>query len=71
VTARASRRRRVPLRELAEVCWESVETAAASLRIETDRAIRADRSRLRQLVENLMRNSVEHGRSRRRYRLSR
>ena len=55
---------RVPLRELAEVCWEGVETAAASLRIETDRTIRADRSRLRQLVENLMRNSVEHGRSR-------
>ena len=52
---------RVPLRELAEVCWEGVETAAASLRIETDRTIRADRSRLRQLVENLMRNSVEHG----------
>ncbi|WP_144924077.1 two-component system sensor histidine kinase NtrB [Halorubrum salsamenti] len=51
---------RVPLRELAEACWEGVETAAASLRVETDRAVSADRSRLRQLFENLMRNAVEH-----------
>ncbi|EMA61553.1 two-component system sensor histidine kinase NtrB [Halorubrum kocurii] len=53
----------VPLHEVAEACWEGVETASCSLRIETDRAIRADRSRLKQIFENLMRNSVEHGRS--------
>jgi PAS domain S-box-containing protein len=52
---------RVPLREFAETCWEGVETASASFRVETDRAISADRSRLRQLFENLLRNSVEHG----------
>ena len=52
---------RVSLREFVETCWEGVETGAASLQIETDRAIRADRSRLRQLFENLLRNSVEHG----------
>jgi len=52
---------RVPLRELVEACWEGVETADATLRVETDRAVRADRSRLRQMFENLVRNSVEHG----------
>jgi len=51
---------RVPLRGLAEACWEGVETADATLRVETDRAVRADRSRLRQVFENLVRNSVEH-----------
>jgi len=55
---------RVPLRELVEECWEGVETADATLRVETDRAVRADRSRLRQVFENLVRNSVEHGRPR-------
>jgi PAS domain S-box-containing protein len=52
---------RVSLRELAEKCWDGVETADATLRVDTDRAIRADRSRLRQVLENLVRNSVEHG----------
>jgi PAS domain S-box-containing protein len=51
---------RVPLRELVESCWEGVETAGATLRVETDRAVRADRSRLRQVFENLVRNAVEH-----------
>ncbi|WP_144799616.1 two-component system sensor histidine kinase NtrB [Halorubrum depositum] len=51
---------RVPLRELAEACWEGVETADATLRVETDSAVRADRSRLRQVFENLVRNAVEH-----------
>ncbi|WP_435095770.1 two-component system sensor histidine kinase NtrB [Halorubrum sp. N11] len=50
----------VPLRDLAETCWDGVETAAASLRVESDRTIRADRSRLRQIFENLMRNAIEH-----------
>ncbi|CDK39282.1 PAS domain-containing sensor histidine kinase [Halorubrum sp. AJ67] len=52
---------RVPLRGFVEECWEGVETADATLRVETDRAVRADRSRLRQVFENLARNSVEHG----------
>jgi PAS domain S-box-containing protein len=51
---------RVALRELAEECWKGVETADATLRVETDRTIRADRSRLRQVLENLVRNAVEH-----------
>jgi PAS domain S-box-containing protein len=42
-------------------CWETVETGEASLRVDIDRPIQADPSRLRQLLENLYRNSVEHG----------
>ena len=42
-------------------CWRNVETADARLVVRTDRAVRADPSRLQQLLENLFRNSVEHG----------
>jgi PAS domain S-box-containing protein len=51
---------KVSLDELAKECWEGVETADATLRVDTDRAIRADRSRLRQIFENLVRNAIEH-----------
>jgi len=51
----------VALADLAEQCWKHVATGEATLRIETDRTIRADRSRLQQFLENLVRNSVEHG----------
>jgi len=51
---------RVSLGELARECWEGVETADATLRVDTDRAISAGRSRLRQVLENLVRNAVEH-----------
>jgi len=50
----------VPLAELATECWENVSTDGARLVVETDRVVRADRSRLRQLFENLFRNSVDH-----------
>jgi len=36
-------------------------TAEATLVVESDQRIQADRSRLQQLVENLVRNAVEHG----------
>jgi len=51
----------VDLAALADECWESVETDDASLSVEADLRIQADRSRCRQLLENLFRNSVEHG----------
>jgi len=51
----------VDLGAVPEGCWETVATADATLRVETDRSICADPSRLRQLFENLYRNSVEHG----------
>ena len=50
----------VELAGLVRECWEGVDTADASLRVETDRTVRADRSRLRQLFENLLRNAVDH-----------
>jgi len=51
----------VDLGTLAERCWGAIETEEATLAVETDRRIRADESRLRQLLENLVSNSTEHG----------
>lgn len=51
----------VDLAALTRECWASVDTAEATLQTETTATIFADRSRLRQLLENLFRNSVEHG----------
>ncbi|MBX0325119.1 PAS domain S-box protein [Halomicroarcula sp. F13] len=42
-------------------CWETVDTADATLRTVTESRIHADRERLRQLLENLIRNAIEHG----------
>jgi PAS domain S-box-containing protein len=42
-------------------CWQSVPTAEATLVTETSQRIQADEGRLKQLLENLMRNAVEHG----------
>ena len=50
----------VRLDRLAADCWGTVDTADATLRVETDLVVRADRERLRRLFENLVRNSVEH-----------
>jgi len=51
----------VDLAELSENCWQNVETADSTIRTSIDRTIQADQSRLAQLLENLMRNAVEHG----------
>jgi len=51
----------VDLGTLVEGCWQSVDGADATLVTESDATIRADGSRLQQLVENLMRNAIEHG----------
>jgi len=51
----------VSLSSLIEECWQVVPSENATLMIETDRSISADRSRLRQLLENLLANAVEHG----------
>ncbi|MEF8780017.1 MAG: ATP-binding protein [Haloferacaceae archaeon] len=50
----------VALDAVVEGCWLNVETVGATVRVETARTIRADRSRLRRLFENLFRNAVEH-----------
>ena len=44
-----------------EGCWATLETGAASLRVETERTIRADARKFRQLLENLLGNAIEHG----------
>ncbi|WP_251331503.1 PAS domain S-box protein [Haloplanus pelagicus] len=51
----------VTLSELAEECWQTTPSADATLAVETDQTISADRSRLQQLFENLFRNAVNHG----------
>jgi signal transduction histidine kinase len=51
----------VDLTALAEQCWAGILTGEASLAVESERTILADRSRLRAVFENLFRNSVEHG----------
>ncbi|MFC7078495.1 hybrid sensor histidine kinase/response regulator [Haloarcula halophila] len=51
----------VALGEVCDACWQHVETGEATLEITTDKTIQADRSRLQQLIENLVRNAVEHG----------
>jgi signal transduction histidine kinase len=46
---------------IAEESWSCVGTADATLRTETEQSIQADPSRLKQLLENLVRNAVAHG----------
>jgi PAS domain S-box-containing protein len=50
----------ISLSEIADRCWRDVETDTHELVVDTDGVIQADRSRLRHLLENLFRNSVEH-----------
>ncbi|MGQ4555687.1 PAS domain S-box protein [Halobellus sp. GM3] len=50
----------IALDSIAQSCWQTVSTADATLIVDTERTIRADRSRLQQLLENLLRNAVEH-----------
>jgi signal transduction histidine kinase len=50
----------VDLATLAETTWHNVATAGATLTVETEQIIRADSSRVEQLLETLFRNAVEH-----------
>lgn len=50
----------VALARLSDACWQTILTSTASLVVETDRQVRADPNRLRQLLENLMQNAVTH-----------
>jgi len=50
----------VSLAAVAADSWDTVDTDAAAMEIETDGEVRADPDRLRNLFENLIRNAVEH-----------
>jgi len=51
----------VPLEAAATAAWESIEAGSATLTVDAPGEVEADRDRLRQLFENLLRNAVEHG----------
>ena len=52
---------RASLSSAVEDCWAGVETGDATLVVETDAEMVADPSRLQQLLENLVRNAIQHG----------
>jgi PAS domain S-box-containing protein len=51
----------VSLRSVANAAWGNVDTEDGTLRVHDDVTIRADGDRLARLLENLFRNSIEHG----------
>ena len=50
----------VRLADVVEECWTTIEPGEATLNHDVDRTIPADRSRLKQLLENLFRNAITH-----------
>ncbi len=53
--------RRVDLDELVTAAWDGVETGEATLETGALESVECDPGRLRQLLENLFRNAIEHG----------
>ncbi|MFC6873966.1 hybrid sensor histidine kinase/response regulator [Halobellus marinus] len=53
----------VDLKSLLNGCWGNVDTADAILDIDIDRAVDGDETRLKQVFENVFRNSIDHGRA--------
>ena len=51
----------VDLGDAVDTCWGRFDTGSATLVVDTDRTVQADRDRLLQLLENVLRNAVEHG----------
>ena len=51
----------IDLGAAARTAWEAVGTDAATLSVASSPTVEADTGRLRRLLENLLRNSVEHG----------
>jgi signal transduction histidine kinase len=51
----------IELPKICEECWAIAAESAAEIEIETQARLSADEDRLRQLLENLFRNAVEHG----------
>jgi PAS domain S-box-containing protein len=53
--------RPVEIASVATAAWDTAATAEAELNVEADSTIEADPTRFREVLENLFRNSVEHG----------
>lgn len=51
----------VNLAELVQNCWQNVKTGDAIFKTLTNQTIHADRSRLKQVFENIIHNAIEHG----------
>ncbi|WP_277542004.1 PAS domain S-box protein [Haloarcula laminariae] len=52
---------RIDIATAAEEAWDSVDTVGATLELAGTATVDADPDRLRELLENLFRNAVEHG----------
>lgn len=50
----------VDLADLAQACWDDVRTETATLVVDTERTLRADPTRFKQLLKNLVQNAVDH-----------
>ena len=51
----------VSIETLATQCWAMIDDADGTLSVTDDLLVTGDRSRIRQLLENLFRNSIEYG----------
>jgi PAS domain S-box-containing protein len=51
----------VQVRTAVEKSWRTVETDEATLTVESEQTLRADPTRFQQLLENLVRNAIDHG----------
>lgn len=51
----------VSLQSVCDDAWAQIDSVDAELLVQTQQSFYADRSRLQQLLENLLRNAIEHG----------